>query len=238
MNFDHFSQLLFNRNSCVIWLPWILMQGKKKSPSMVHVHVVFLKYLVVQLMLSSCFPHSWLQHRHTGWGLVAVVFFAPLLFPLPLLTCWHSGFVWPVSTNLQQRNNWDVFFFLFALRPPSDRQLQSDSGLCRETSVRASGSGRDWESIPGKVSTMKGRQGLRRPYLISCTSAGFSLSKGKRLNSAPALKLSTVLHQAIIDVPIESRWELLLCHPLPPPTHFTMLELGIRTELQCSIRPT
>lgn len=111
MNFDHFSQLLFNRNSCVIWLPWILMQGKKKSPSMVHVHVVFLKYLVVQLMLSSCFPHSWLQHRHTGWGLVAVVFFAPLLFPLPLLTCWHSGFVWPVSTNLQQRNNWDVFFF-------------------------------------------------------------------------------------------------------------------------------
>lgn len=91
------------------------------------------------------------------------------------------------------------------------------------------------ESILSKVSQMKGRQGLRRPSLISCTSAGFSTSKGKRLNSAPTLKSSTVQHRVIIDVPIESRWKLLLRHPLPPPTHFTMLELKKR---QCSIRAT
>lgn len=113
-------------------------------------------------------------------------FFLPLsysLFPSSL-TCCCSGFLWPVSRNLQQRNNWEGFFFLFlffALRPPRQaaslrlRTLAAPRGICQGQWQREA-----LRSIPGRVSTVKGRRGLRRPSSISRPSAGFSSLRGQK----------------------------------------------------------
>lgn len=116
------------------------------------------------------------------------LFFAPLLFPLPLLT--HMLLL-RISVTCQQKPATEkqlrgIFFsfFFFALRPPRQaaslrlrtlRLLAAPRGICQGQWQREA-----LESIPGRVSTVKGRKGLRRPSSISRTSAGFSSLRGQK----------------------------------------------------------
>lgn len=138
-------------------------------------------------MLSRSLLPTQLVATHLG-RCGAVFFLAPLLFTLPLLT---DMLLLRICVTCQQKpaaekQQRGIFFLSFfrawpplrqaaSLRLLTPRLLAAPRRICQGQQRQERP-----ESIPGRISTMKGRKGVRRPPLISRTSAGFISPRGQK----------------------------------------------------------